>query len=161
MEYVKELEEEILHLKGELEKSQRLIKDLSAPIIPSILPETILVPVVGNLFPERFEAMNAKILSAASIEDVTTVVIDFTAITSKEIEELDTFDYYVRSLKQSLQLMGVHSVFVGFGPNVTLKLLQSDLLQDDSFETYLSFKKALETLAAKRGYGFVKLTSAE
>ncbi|WP_050614439.1 STAS domain-containing protein [Bacillus testis] len=157
MDQLKVLQQENDRLREELEKSQSLVKDISAPIIPSILPETILVPIVGNLFPERFDVINAKVLKAANAENVTTVVMDFTAITEKELEGLESFAHHANDLKEALHLMGVKLVFVGFGPKLTLTLLQSDLANDKNLETYLTFKQALETLAAKRGYGFVKL----
>lgn len=56
-------DEYITVLEKRVEEYEAAIADMTAPIIPSIIPQTILVPITGLLMAERFEKITAKILT--------------------------------------------------------------------------------------------------
>ena len=48
-------ENEILELKEKVAYYERIIKAMSTLIITSIVPKTILMPIAGYMYKERFE----------------------------------------------------------------------------------------------------------
>ncbi|MGR3763337.1 STAS domain-containing protein [Rossellomorea sp. NS-SX7] len=149
-----ELKEEIAQLKKQLAESEELIKDISAPIIPSIVPETILVPITGRLSPERFEMIITRILNVSYQEDIHTIIIDFSAISEKEICELDVFGTYIDNMAKAISLMGVEVIFVGFTPSLTQIIVHSGLQQILEVKSFLTFRTALQYLMQQRGIQF-------
>ena len=148
---VDELQKEIEVLREKLNEYEQIIIDISAPIIPSIVPETILVPVTGILLPERFERIISKLLKYCSGKDITTIVLDFSAISEKEVGDLDIFGHYINNLTVSLSLVGVEVIYVGFSPSITQNLIMSGLSTDTDIKTFMSFKKALQFLMKQKG----------
>ena len=148
---VDELQKEIEVLREKLNEYEQIIIDISAPIIPSIVPETILVPVTGILLPERFERIISKLLKYCSGKDITTIVLDFSAISEKEVGDLDIFGHYINNLTLSLSLVGVEVIYVGFSPSITQNLIISGLSTDTEIKTFMSFKKALQFLMKQKG----------
>ncbi|WP_256204443.1 hypothetical protein [Planococcus faecalis] len=52
---------------------------MSAPIIPSVVPKTILVPIAGFIFSERFDLIRTTVLTyAEKHRDTERVIFDFT-----------------------------------------------------------------------------------
>jgi anti-anti-sigma regulatory factor len=151
---IHELKEEIAQLKKQLEESEELIRDISAPIIPSIVPETILVPITGRLSPERFEMIITRILNVSYQEDINTIIIDFSAISEKDICEMDVFGTYVDNLAKAISLMGVEVLFVGFTPSLTQIIVNSGVQQILEVKSFLTFKTALQYLMNQRGLVF-------
>ena len=154
------LRQEVKDLKQQLKEYEELINEISVPIIPSIIPETILVPVTGKLSPERLELIFTKINEMAYrlsyTEGLNTVIIDFTAISKKELGEIDTLGMYIENFQKALNLMGVETLFVGFTPSVTQDLIQSGLSIVNDLNTFLSFRTALSYLMKKRGFALQK-----
>lgn len=151
---IHELKEEISQLKKQLEESEELIRDISAPIIPSIVPETILVPITGRLSPERFEMIITRILNVSYQEDINTIIIDFSAISEKDICEMDVFGTYVDNLAKAISLMGIEVLFVGFTPSLTQIIVNSGVQQFLEVKSFLTFKTALQYLMDQRGLIF-------
>jgi anti-anti-sigma regulatory factor len=151
---IHELKEEIAQLKKQLEESEELIRDISAPIIPSIVPETILVPITGRLSPERFEMIITRILNVSYQEDINTIIIDFSAISEREICEMDVFGTYVDNLAKAISLMGIEVLFVGFTPSLTQIIVNSGVQQFLEVKSFLTFKTALQYLMNQRGLVF-------
>ncbi|AZB44139.1 STAS domain-containing protein [Bacillus sp. FJAT-42376] len=152
------LKSEIERLKQIVADYEQLIKDLSAPIIPSIIPDTILVPFTGMLYAERFEMMIAKITEYTFSRPVNTAVIDFTAISKKEIGEVSVFGRYVENLTSTLNLMGVQVLYVGFTPAITQVLVESGLSFVKELKTFSTFKTALQYLMKEKGIAFRTLS---
>ncbi|OCA82748.1 STAS domain-containing protein [Pseudobacillus wudalianchiensis] len=155
------LRQEVKDLEQQLKEREELINEISVPVIPSIVPETILVPVTGKLSPDRLELIFTKINEVAYrlsyTEGLHTVILDFTAISKKEIGEISAFGMYIENFRKALNLMGVETVFVGFTPSVTQDLIQSGLSIVDDLNTFLSFRAALSYLMKKRGFALQKI----
>lgn len=149
-----QLHEEIRQLKEQVDQYENLIKEISAPVIPSIVPDTILIPIVGRLYPERFDAIISKILSVSSSQETNTVIIDFSAITKNEIGELEVFEEYINHMNSALTLMGAQTLYVGFTPAVTQALVHSGLQSIKELHTFSTFRTALAYLMDEKGIEF-------
>ncbi len=148
------LREEVLALKKELAEYKQMVKDLSAPIIPSIIPETILVPVTGKLSQERFEMIISILLKECEEKAIETIIMDFTAISKREISETAMLGESIENLVNSLKLMGAETFLVGFTPSFTQELLKSGLTLSQDLNTFLTFRNALQYLMKKKGISF-------
>ena len=156
-EKVEELQAEIFELKRQLWEQEELIREISVPIIPSIIPETILVPITGKLSSERFDMITSKILETSHANEVATVIIDFTAISEREIGEVELFGSYIQQLTAAVRLMGIQILFVGFGPAVIQLLISSGLSNSQDIKTFLTFRTALQYLMMEKGMEFEKM----
>lgn len=152
-----ELQKKVKELSQQVENLEALVKELSTPIIPSVIPETILVPLVGELSPERFQTINQRLLEYVYNKRIQTAIIDFSAITLKEISNFEVLAEYVGNMNASMDLMGVKLVLVGFTPQFAQELVRSGLPLTDELNTFSSFKTALEFLMKKQGMVFTKV----
>ncbi|OLN23512.1 hypothetical protein BTO30_04360 [Domibacillus antri] len=146
---------EINELKKELAEYKQIVKDLSVPIIPSIVPETILVPITGKLSHERFEMIISKLLTSCYEQEVETVIMDFTAISKNEIVETGILGQSIDNLVSSLQLMGVDTFLVGFTPSFTHELSRTGLKVNKELNTFLTFRSAIQFLMKKKNMSLV------
>ncbi|WP_158023563.1 STAS domain-containing protein [Domibacillus antri] len=149
------LQMEINELKKELAEYKQIVKDLSVPIIPSIVPETILVPITGKLSHERFEMIISKLLTSCYEQEVETVIMDFTAISKNEIVETGILGQSIDNLVSSLQLMGVDTFLVGFTPSFTHELSRTGLKVNKELNTFLTFRSAIQFLMKKKNMSLV------
>ncbi|MCA0149193.1 MULTISPECIES: STAS domain-containing protein [Rossellomorea] len=153
---VQRLKQEVKELKEKLAQSEELIKDISAPIIPSIIPETILIPITGRLTPERFEMIISKILDFSYGGDINTIIVDFSAISEKEIGEIDIFGTYIHNMANAIGLMGIETLFVGFTPALTQVMINSGVRELQGIKTFLTFRTALQYLMREKDMEFQK-----
>lgn len=153
---VQQLKQEIKDLKEQLAQSEQLIMDISAPIIPSIVPETILVPITGRLSPDRFEKIITKILDVSYGEDINTIIVDFSAISEKEIGEIDIFGTYIHNMAKAIGLMGIETLFVGFTPSLTQVMINSGVRELHGIKSFLTFRTALQYLMREKDIEFQK-----
>ncbi|MFC4411902.1 STAS domain-containing protein [Chungangia koreensis] len=152
-----ELQKKVQELSQQVENLEALVKELSTPIIPSVIPETILVPLVGELSPERFQTINHRLLEYVYNKRIQTAIIDFSAITVKEISNFEVLAESVGNLNASMDLMGVKLVLVGFTPHFAQELVRSGLSIIDELNTFSSFKTALEYFMKQQGMAFTKV----
>lgn len=141
---IKELKDLILHY-------ERVIKNMSAPIIPSIVPNTILVPIAGFIFRDRFETIRTKVLQhAADNREIHCVVFDFTGV---RIEDVEAFDYNelaseLSQLNSALKLMGLRTIYVGFNPRFVREIVHAGIQVE--LEVFNTFRAALKSLLNQR-----------
>lgn len=158
MDYKKEeLQIRVNELTQKVEELEALVKELSVPIIPSVIPETILIPLVGELSPERFQTINQRLLEYVYNQRINTAIVDFSAITVKEISDFQVLADYVGNMNASMGLMGVKLILVGFTPQFAQELVRSGLPLTDQLNTFSTFKSALEFLMKQNGMGFTKV----
>lgn len=149
-EYIKSLEKRI-------EEYEATIADMTAPIIPSIVPQTILVPITGLLMAERFEKITVKILNHIKDHDIEFAIIDFTDITVERIERMCLVELgqQIRNLTESIHLMGVKPYFVGMTPQLIKEIVLSGI--ELNAETHATFQAALKHLMKINNLVFQKL----
>jgi anti-anti-sigma regulatory factor len=155
---IQRLKQEIKGLQEQLAQSEQIIMDISAPIIPSIIPETILIPVTGRLNPERFERIISKILDVSYGEDISTIIIDFSAISENEIGEIDIFGTYIHNMVKAIGLMGIETLFVGFTPALTQVMINSGVRELHGIKSFLTFRTALQYLMREKDLEFQKIS---
>ena len=139
--------QQIEELKQLVAHYEKVIKNMSAPIIPSIVPNTILVPIAGFVFPERFETIRTKVLEhAEKNRETARVIFDFTGV---RMEDVETFDYNVLAteltqLNNALKLMGLRAIYVGFNPRFVREIVHAGIHVE--LEVFNTFRAALQTL---------------
>ncbi|MGD6805130.1 STAS domain-containing protein [Rossellomorea vietnamensis] len=155
-------EEEIRQLRERVEECEKLIDELSTPIIPSIIPETMLVPLTGSLNEKRLDNIQKKVLFSIQKQKADTVLIDFTGISHLEVEELglQNLIYRISELQAGLNLMGVETIFVGFKPNFAHEMVISGV-DTSKFITHATFRDGLKYLMSKKGLEFIETAPAK
>ncbi|WP_301109785.1 STAS domain-containing protein [Sporosarcina sp.] len=151
---------EMKALKEKIKLYEKLIEDLSAPIIPSIVPETFLVPLTGALSVERFMHIQDKIVQKIGDNIVNTVVIDFTDISTLAIEEnmgYELLSEKIDELISVLKLMGTETIFVGFSPDFAQNLILSNVSGFSKIKAFTTFRMGLQYLLAQKGMEIVQV----
>lgn len=157
---MEQLEAEISQLRQQVKEYEGMIAAFSAPIIPSIIPQTILVPITGVLSIERFESIRTHILQSIRSEEVDSAIIDFTAIGHLEIANLDLreLSIQIEQLTNSLKLMGVHTYYVGFSPMIAQEMIRAGI-DLEGVKVHANFRAALQYLMGIKGLAFQVATS--
>ncbi|TWT00180.1 STAS domain-containing protein [Planomicrobium sp. CPCC 101079] len=140
-------QQELKELKKLVKYYEKVIKNMSAPIIPSIVPRTILVPIAGFIYRDRFETIRTKVLQyAADHRETESVVFDFTGVT---LEDVEAFDYNelaseLAELNSAQKLMGLRPIYVGFNPRFVREIVHAGIQVE--LEVYTNFRTALKVL---------------
>lgn len=145
-------ENEIIQLKTKIASYEKIILNTAAPIIPSIVENTILVPISGHTGKDRFDLIRTRVLAYVEENRVTEcAVFDFTGVTPSDLEEFDfnLLTLEINQLDDTLKLMGVRPVFVGFNPRIVREVVQAGI--DLNIETYVNFRTALQVLLSEKG----------
>lgn len=129
---------------------KKMIADLSVPIIPSIVPRTILVPIVGLLTNERFEITREKLLNNIANQDAESIVCDFTGaiLPDKGNFQIDDLAHQIEQLTKSVSLMGVEIIYVGFSSRLVQEIVRAGV--NIEAETFSTFRTGLRYLANKK-----------
>lgn len=143
---------EIVQLKARIATLEKMIKKTSVPIISSIVDHTILVPVVGYTGSERFELIRNEVLEYIGAHpSVNCVVFDFTGSDLNESagHDYDTIAYELEMMNNTLKLMDVRPISVGFNPLIVRKIIAAGVQME--FESYINFRMALKVLLKENG----------
>lgn len=152
-------ENQMLHEK--VRQLESTIQDLSAPIISSIIPDTILVPLLGKLTDYRFNHIQTKILTGCKTGQIEHAVIDFTGITYEDLDDQDfeLLSRQIDDLTKALQLMGIEALYVGFAPVFIQRMVNSGQSNLDTIHAFSTFRTALQYLMDKKSLIFEKRDS--
>lgn len=140
-------EQEIIKLREELEYYKNIVYTMSSPIIPSIVPKTILVPVAGYIYRERFNNIETSTLHYISEhQEVENVIFDYTGVSTDDVSSMDYNELAraISNLNSSLKLMGIRPIYVGFNPRLIRELVHAGIHVE--IETFQSFRTALQGL---------------
>ncbi|SDN57945.1 STAS domain-containing protein [Alkalicoccus daliensis] len=123
------------------QKQEAELLQLSAPIVP-VQQGIVIVPIIGNITPERTRYMMEETVPAIVKMRAEVVIADYSGISEVTPEVIYTFDQIGRILK----LMGISVVTTGMRPETVLKVVQSGInVSRGNF--YSTVKQALEVLA--------------
>ncbi|WP_409305624.1 hypothetical protein [Peribacillus sp. SCS-155] len=161
LESLKLLQEENKKLTKQVKQLETLLKNISVPIIPSILPDTILFPFAGELSAIRFNLIIPQILNHANKADIDSAIVDFTAMSINEINDLNILGHYLQNLTASLHLLGVQVLVFGFTPEFARELVISKLSFINEINTFSNFRNAPEYLMQKKGIAFTKVNKTK
>ncbi|MGI2329315.1 STAS domain-containing protein [Planococcus sp. YIM B11945] len=143
-------QQELNELKELVKHYEKVIKNMSVPIIPSIVPRTILVPIAGFIYRDRFEAIRTKVLKyAADHRETECVIFDFTGVNTEDVE---SFDYNelaseLSQLNSAQKLMGLRPLYVGFNPRFVREIVHAGIQVE--LEVYTNFRAALKVLISE------------
>ncbi|MDM5200430.1 STAS domain-containing protein [Fictibacillus enclensis] len=151
--------DDVAHKEELLKEQESVISELSVPMIPSIIPDTILVPLAGDLSVYKLEQIRTRLLYAVASQRVTTVVVDFTGITSLQVSALGIQELalQIEQLTASLRLMGVDALLTGFSAELSLGIVQADISLN--VPVFSSFKSALTYLVHVKNITIEDLTT--
>lgn len=138
---------EIRQLKAKISSYEKIILETSAPIIPSIVDNTILVPISGHTSQDRFDLIRTHVLDyIGDHRGIVCTVFDFTGVVINDIEEFDftLLTLEINQLNNTLKLMGVRPIFVGFNPMIVKEIVHAGIQME--IEAYVNFKSSLKTL---------------
>ncbi len=144
---------EIHELKEQIKYYQTIIRNTATPIIPSVLPSTILVPIAGHLFKERFDGLRTNTLTyVAEHRETEKAIFDFTGVTVENISSLDYNELTteILQLNNSLKLMGIRPIYVGFNPRFVREMVHAGIQVE--LETYISFRAAMQVLVKENNH---------
>ena len=156
MNTVQDLRKEISELKMELQECKQVIESMSVPIIESIIPSTVLLPITGKLSEDRLEKLVSAVSSRIFSMNIDTIIIDFSAIGNKEIVEVGIFGEYIVTITNTLTLLGIEALYVGFTPEVALEIIKSEYDTIKGIKTFPTFRTALQHLMKVKGLKFVQ-----
>lgn len=140
-------ENEIRQLKSKIASYEKVLLDTAAPIIPSIVDNTILVPISGYTSQDRFNLIRTRVLEYVGVHrDTICAVFDFTGVDLNDVKEFDfsILTNEIDQLNNTLKLMGVRPIFVGFNPRIVREIVHAGIHME--IETYINFKTSLKTL---------------
>jgi rsbT co-antagonist protein RsbR len=143
---------EIRQLKAKIASYEKIILETAAPIIPSIIENTILIPISGHTSKERFDLIRTRVLEyVEEHRDTVCAVFDFTGVGPNDIEELDfnILTLEINQLNNTLKLMGVRPIFVGFNPRIVREVVHAGIQMN--IETYVNFRTSLRVLLTENG----------
>ena len=145
-------EQEIKQLKATIASYEKMLIEAHVPIIPSIVENTILVPLIGQTGKDHFTRIQTRVLSyIGSNRNVECAVFDFTGIA---IDERPDYDYNIlaseiSNLNSALKLMGIRPIYVGFHPSLVRAIVWAGVQVD--IETYVNFRTALAVMLNEKG----------
>ena len=145
-------EREFHRLQKKITYYELVIHELSAPIIPSLIDDTVLVPISGPVSLGRLASIRTRVLDYfADHRDMNCAAFDFTGVASKDLTQLDFNDFTteINQLNTALKLMGIRPIFVGFNPQLVREIVQANIHVE--IETYVNFKTALTALFNANG----------
>ncbi|MDG5472578.1 STAS domain-containing protein [Jeotgalibacillus sp. ET6] len=158
MNEMEKLTQENLLLTEKVGELESIIEDLSAPIISSIIPDTILVPLLGQLSDYRFNHIQTKILQGCVNRQIEHAIIDFTGLSYEDLDEngFALLSRQIDDLTVALQLMGIEALYVGFSPVLIQRMVEHGQINLATIQAFSNFRSALQHLMNKKGLIFEK-----
>lgn len=149
--------ERLQELEKKIQEYETIISEMSAPIIPSIVPETILVPITGLIRAERFDKIQGKLLNYIHNKEIETAIIDLTDITGERVDDvcLEEVGRELHEMASSMSLMGVRTFFVGMNTELVKRMVLDGIKLEA--QTFSTFQSALKYLMKEKGLEFKKI----
>ncbi|WP_423406715.1 STAS domain-containing protein [Heyndrickxia sp. MSNUG] len=149
--------EKLQELERKIHEYENILSEMAAPVIPSIVPETILVPITGLLRMERFDKIREKLLHYIHDKDIETAIIDLTDITGERVEDLclEEIGVELQEMATSMALMGVRTLFVGMNTELVKRMVLAGIKLDA--QSFSTFQSALKFLMKEKGLEFRKI----
>ncbi|WP_100374287.1 hypothetical protein [Bacillus sp. FJAT-45037] len=126
--------------------NQKLIDELSTPILPMVVEDSLLVPLIGTYDTARLDKLQQKLSHECSNNGVESVVFDFSAMSLKDPEQLIN---QIKTLSDTIALIGAVSVYVGFPIPMIREFVGQGVRTD--VKTFRTFRQAALYLLKQRG----------
>jgi rsbT co-antagonist protein RsbR len=143
---VEQRESHLTQTLSELRTSQRVVQELSAPVIP-VLAGVLVAPLVGALDGARATILTGNLLSAVEQQHTRYVIFDITGV---PIVDTHVAQVLIQTTS-ALRLLGAEVLLVGIRPEVaqTMVALNIDL---GTVVTYADLREAIESLLPRNGW---------
>ncbi|WP_425335372.1 STAS domain-containing protein [Salipaludibacillus daqingensis] len=130
---------------------QKLINELSTPVLPSMLSNTLFVPLIGSFNEKRIDHLTSKLLQEVLRSDADYIVFDMSGVT---IMENETVAQQLDKVVESVYLMGPDVFFAGF----TKELVKEFVKLDNKYKqnTFPHYRQAMNHIMKMEGYEIVK-----
>jgi rsbT co-antagonist protein RsbR len=122
-----------------IEKQQKLVNNLSAPIIP-ITPDVSILPLIGTIDTRRANIIEEKVLSEVGRLRIQTLIIDLSGIAEMDNESIKLF----LKLLDGVTMMGSKLVITGLRPEIVRSMINIDVEFGSKANTKASLQKALQ-----------------
>ena len=141
---------DVTEKQKELQANKKLVNELSSVIIPTVIDNAILIPLIGTMNEERTEKLVQNTLHYCATNNTDYVLLDFSGLS-----ELDNNSAQVlcETMSRSLDLMGVLVVYVGITKNVVQWLMNLNL--DPRIPTFATFRQGINHVIKLEGYSLV------
>ena len=103
----------------ELQASQRVIRELSSPVVP-VLQGIIVMSLVGSIDSQRAVAMTAEMLDGLERYDARIVIMDITGV---PVVDTQVSKILLESARAA-QLMGCQTVLTGIRPEIAQTMVE-------------------------------------
>ena len=138
-------------LTDRIKELEAIIQKVSVPMIPSIIPDTLLVPLTFDISVNYFDQVIQIILNYVNNTEFDSIILDFSGFILKDCDNLELFSKNIDNLVSSLKIMGIQVLVVGLSPTFVKDLILCQLPFMNSLPTFSTFKAALEWLMKEKG----------
>ncbi|TMW71246.1 STAS domain-containing protein [Alteribacter natronophilus] len=121
-----------------LEAQQKMVENLSAPIIP-LSKAVCVLPLIGELDEKRVAAIEKKILPEINRLQMETLIIDFSGIANIDSPSMNR----VMTTINGTYMMGCECVITGMRPEIVLTLTKEGLTFDSKIITKGSLEQTV------------------
>lgn len=122
-----------------IEKQQKLVNNLSVPIIP-ITPDVSILPLIGTIDTNRANVIEEKVLFEVGRMRIQTLIMDLSGIAEMDNEAIRLF----LKLLDGVGMMGSKLVITGLSPEIVRNMIKLDVEFGGKATTKASLQKALQ-----------------
>ncbi|MBC5635998.1 STAS domain-containing protein [Ornithinibacillus sp. BX22] len=122
-----------------IEKQQKLVNNLSVPIIP-ITPDVSILPLIGTIDTNRANVIEEKVLFEVGRMRIQTLIMDLSGIAEMDNEAIRLF----LKLLDGVGMMGSKLVITGLRPEIVRNMIKLDVEFGGKATTKASLQKALQ-----------------
>lgn len=138
---------DVTEKEKEIDENRKLVEEYSNTILPTVLENAILLPLIGTLTVNRSEKLIRNVLSYCAKTKTDYVLIDFSGLTNLTDRSANII---IETMTKSLSLMGIQVVYVGITSRIVRWLIDLDL--DSSIPTYATFRQGIRAVMKNEGY---------
>ena len=145
-------------LTERIKELEAIVQKVSVPMIPSIIPDTLLVPLTFDISVKYFDQVIQIILNYVNDTEFDSIILDFSGFILKDCDNLELFSKNIDNLVSSLKVMGIQVLVVGLSPVFVKDLVLCQLPFMNSLPSFSTFKAALQWLMKEKGLILTKKT---
>ncbi|MCA0989338.1 STAS domain-containing protein [Guptibacillus algicola] len=143
---------DVTEKQKEMDENRKLIDEYSNAILPTVLDNAILIPLIGTLTVRRSEKLIGNVLDYCAKTNTDYVLIDFSGLTNLSDRSANTV---FETMTKSLKLMGIHVVYVGITSRIVKWIIDLDL--DSSVPTFATFRQGIHDVMKSEGFILKKI----
>lgn len=116
------------------ERDRALIEELSTPVLPSVLDNTLFVPLIGNFDENRMEHLKETVLHEVVRRGSDYLIFDMSGIRAMENNSMIA---QFHNFNETVALTGVETYFVGFTRDLVKSFIAGGVkVESKSFPHY-------------------------